>query len=282
MLSAALPHLAAWTHHLRDAALPVLPGTAEELALLRQVEDAHGNVDARMVAEAIGGDPLMTLKVLGHVARHRPSALVTDAETVRAAVMVMGIGPFFHHLGEPVTIDQHLADHPDALAGLMRVLDRSRRAARFALGFAVHRMDNDADVVHEAALLHDFAEMLLWCHAPTLAVEIERRLLADPALRSAQAQRDVLNIELADLEQALMRAWRLPELLIRITDDHAQGQAAEHPQVRMVRLAVRLARHTQHGWDNAALPDDVAEIAQVLTLSVDATQRLLERLEQDD
>jgi len=277
-----LPHLAAWTHRLRDAALPVLPGTAEELVLLRQVEDAHGNVDARMVAEAICNDPLMTLKVLSHVARHRPSALVTDAETVKAAVMVMGIGPFFHHLGEPATIDQHLVDHPDALAGLMRVLDRSRRAARFALGFAVHRMDNDADVVHEAALLHDFAEMLLWCHAPTLAVEIERRLLADPTLRSAQAQRDVLNIELADLEQALMRAWRLPELLVRITDDHAQGQAAAHPQVRMVRLAVQLARHTQHGWDNAALPDDVAEIAQVLTLSVEATRRLLERLERDD
>ena len=282
MLRTALPHLAAWTHRLRDVALPVLPRTAEELALLRQVEDAHGNVDARLVAEAIGGDPLMTLKVLSHVARHRPSALVTDAETVRAAVMVMGIGPFFHHLGDPVTIDQHLADHPDALAGLTRVLTRSRRAARFALGFAVHRMDNDVDVVHEAALLHDFAEMLLWCHAPLLAVEIEQRLLADATRRSADVQREVLNIELADLEQALMRAWRLPELLIRITDNRAQGRAAEHHQVRMVRLAVQLARHTQNGWDNAALPDDVAEIAQVLTMSVEATQRLLVDLDQDD
>ena len=282
MLHAALPNLAAWTHRLRDAALPVLAGTAEELALLRQVEDANGSVDARMVAEAIGGDPLMTLKVLSHVARHRPSALVTDAETVRAAVMVMGIGPFFHHLGEPVTIDQHLADHPEALDGLKRVLTRARRAARFALGFAVHRMDNDADVVHEAALLHDFAEMLLWCHAPSLAVQIEQRLLADATLRSADVQREVLNIELADLEQALMRTWRLPELLIRITDDHAQGRAGTHPQVRMVRLAVQFARHTQHGWDNAALPDDMDEIAQLLTLSVEATRRLLVRLGQED
>lgn len=282
MLRTALPHLAAWTHRLRDAVLPVLPGTAEELALLRQVEDVHGTVDARMVAEAIGGDPLMTLKVLSHVARYRPSALVTDAETVRAAVMVMGIGPFFHHLGTPVTIDQHLADHPDALDGLNRVLKRARRAARFALGFAVHRMDHDVDVVHEAALLHDFAEMLLWCHAPTLAVEIEQRLLADSTRRSAEVQREVLNIELADLEQALMRVWRLPELLIRITDDRAQGRADRHPQVCMVRLAVQLARHTQNGWDNAALPDDVAEIAQVLTLSVEATQRLLVELGKDD
>jgi hypothetical protein len=34
--------------------------------------------------------------------------------------------------------------------------------------------------------------------------------------------------------------------------------------VRNVVLAVRLARHTAHGWDNAAIPDDVDEIAQLL------------------
>ena len=96
---------------------------------------------------------------------------------------------------------------------------------------------------------------------PLLAVEIEQRLLADATLRSAEVQRKVLNIELADLEQALMRAWRLPELLIRITDDRAQGRADTQHQVRMVRLAVQFARHTQNVWDNAALPDDVAEIA---------------------
>jgi HD-like signal output (HDOD) protein len=281
MLRVPLPHLAAWTQRLRDACIPVLSGTAEELALLRQVEEAHGTVDARMITEAVGSDPLMTLKVLTHVARHRPSALVTDAETVKAAVMVLGIGPFFHHLGEPVTIEQHLAEHPLALEGLRRVVARAHRAARFALGFAVHRMDSDADVVHEAALLHDLAEMMLWCHAPTLALEIAQRQQADPTLRSAQVQRDVLNVELADLEQALMRAWRLPDLLIRITDDHARGQAAGHPQVRMVRLAVQLARHTQDGWDNAALPDDLAEIADLLTLSTDAAQRLVMDLDRD-
>lgn len=281
MLRVALPHLAAWTQRLRDACIPVLPGTAEELALLHQVEEVHGTVDARMIAEAVGSDPLMTLKVLTHVARHRPSALVTDAETVKAAVMVLGIGPFFHHLGGPVTIDQHLAEHPQALGGLRRVVARAHRAARFALGFAVHRMDNDADVVHEAALLHDLAEMMLWCHAPTLALEIAQRQQADPTLRSAQVQREVLNVELAELEQALMRAWRLPELLIRITDDHARGPAAGHPQVRMVRLAVQLARHTQDGWDNAALPDDLAEIADLLTLSADAAQRLVMDLDRE-
>jgi HD-like signal output (HDOD) protein len=279
MILVAPPHLAAWTTRLRDACIPVLSGTAEELALLQQVEETRGNVDARMIADAVASDPLMTLKILKHVGRHRPAGLVTDAETVKAAVMVLGIGPFFRHLGQPVTIDQHLAEHPEALEGLRRVVLRSHRAARFALGFAVHRMDNDAAVVHEAALLHDLAEMLLWCHAPGLALEIAQRQQADPQLRSADVQRELLNVALADLEQSLMRAWRLPELLIRITDDHATGAAAMHPQVRMVRLAVQLARHTQDGWDNAALPDDLQEIAALLTLSPEATRRLVTDLD---
>jgi hypothetical protein len=46
-----------------------------------------------------------------------------------------------------------------------------------------------------------------------------------------------------------------------------------------VMLGVRIARHTQHGWDDphaqAALPDDVYEVAKLLNLSPDAAFRLL-------
>ena len=57
-------------------------------------------------------------------------------------------------------------------AGLEQVLRRAHRAGRFAISFAMARNDTDAEVIREAALLHDFAELLLWCHAPTLALEI--------------------------------------------------------------------------------------------------------------
>ena len=40
-------------------------------------------------------------------------------------------------------------------------------------------------------------------------------------------------------------------------------------------LAVRLARHTAQGWDNAALPDDIDDIASLLNLSTDATLQLV-------
>jgi HD-like signal output (HDOD) protein len=130
-------------------------------------------------------------------------------------------------------------------------------------------------VIHEAALLHDFAEMLLWCHAAPLALQITQRQTLDPTLRSACVQRDVLGVELVDVQQALMRVWRLPELVVRISDDH-HDQA---PQVRNVLLAIRVARHSSHGWDNAAIPDDLRDIAQLLTLKPDATLRLLHELD---
>jgi HD-like signal output (HDOD) protein len=116
---------------------------------------------------------------------------------------------------------------------------------------------------------------LLWCHAPGLALEIERRQAADPTLRSAKVQREVLNIELTDLEQALMKDWRLPELLRQLTDDH--NTAA--PRVRNVMLATALARHSQNNWRNAALPDDFTAIGELLNLSPQAARGLVRDLD---
>ena len=262
-LTHPLRDLAAWTAHFRAAEIPVLEQTAEALEALRVNED---HADANSIGELISGDPLMTLKVMAHVAAHRSSRVVTDTETVTSAL--------FRAFGPQATVEERLADMPEALAGLTDTMRRAHRGANFALGFAVHRMDHDAAVMHAAALLHDFAELLLWCHAPTLALQIRDAQRADSTLRSGVAQRAVLNIELADLQQSLMRAWRLPELLIRINDD----RHADDASVRTVMLALRLARHTANGWDNAASPDDIADIANLLNLSTDATLHLVQEI----
>jgi hypothetical protein len=65
---------------------------------------------------------------------------------------------------------------------------------------------------------------------------------------------------------------------VRITDDHAKQVTS---QVRNVQLAIRVARHSAQGWDNAALPDDVREIAELLQMSHDATTRLLLEIDSD-
>jgi len=48
--------------------------------------------------------------------------------------------------------------------------------------------------------------------------------------------------------------------------------------VRNVQLAIRLARHSAQGWDNAALPDDIDEIAALLNLGLTPTLTLLHDL----
>ncbi len=267
-LTQPLPGLDAWTAHFKAAEIPILADTAEALEAMRARED---NLDANLIGEMISGDPLMTLKVLAYASTHRGSRMVTDTETVIATLVMMGISPFFRAFGPQPTVEDRLASEPEALAGLLDTLRRGHRSATFALGLAVQRLDRDAAVIHEAALLHDFAEMLLWCHAPALALQIQRAQQADSTLRSSAVQRQVLNVELADLQQSLMKAWRLPDLLIRISDD----AHADQPSVKNVALAVRLARHTARGWDNAAIPDDVADIAALLNLSYTASLDLL-------
>jgi HD-like signal output (HDOD) protein len=263
------PHDAAgWVRQFSGLDIPVLAHTAAAIEELREIED---HVDARTLADVIGRDPLMTLKVLVYASSQGANRRLTDAETVTEALVLMGITPFFIAFGPQPTVEDRLAGHPDALAGLHHVLERAHRAARFAAAFAIHRGDHDAVVLHEAALLHDFTEMLLWLHAPGLALEIQRRQAADPALRSVAVQRELLHARLNDVQHALMQLWRLPDILVRITDD----RPSENSQVRTVLLAIRVARHTMHGWDNPAVPDDVRDIGALLHLNPEPVRQLL-------
>lgn len=267
--------LAGWVAQFEHVALPVLAGTVAALEELRDKEDA---VDARMLAEVVANDPLMTIKLLAHVAELRRHREGSEPETVTECLVMLGIPPFFRAFAPQASAESWLEDRPEALQGFERVLRRARRGARFAMGFAVHRMDHDAPLIHEAALLHDFAELLLWLRAPTLALQIEARQSADPTLRSAAVQRELLHVEVDALEHALMLKWRLPSLLVQITDEHALPVTA---QMRTVQVAMRLARHSARGWDNAALPDDIRDAAALLTVGPDTAARLLLEIDAD-
>ncbi|MEO7105703.1 MAG: HDOD domain-containing protein [Rhodoferax sp.] len=278
-LTAPLRDLETWTRYFRDAQIPVLAKTSAALEVLRADED---NVDANTLGAAIECDPLMSLKLLAHVASKRrinvDSDESTETESITTSLVMTGISPFFNSFGLQPTVEDHLHDQPQALAGLRALLLRADRAAQFAAGFAVHRGDTDADVIRLAAFLHDFAEMLMWCHAPTLQLRVAQAQGADPTLRSATIQRVTLNIELDDLRQALMRLWHLPELLVRISDDRHADTAI----VQNVVLAVRLARHTMQGWDNAAVPDDMEDIGKLLNVTPTAALAYARRLEITD
>ena len=271
-LTAPLAHIGAWTQYFRSAEIPVLAATSQALEELRAIED---DVDANMLTPVIQADPLMTLKLLAHVASLRRPGSMTETESVSTSLILMGITPFFRRFGPQATVENWLADQPKALQGVKELLSRAERAGQFALGFAVHRGDTDASIIHQAAFLHDFAEILIWLHAPTLAVQIHEAQAADSTLRSSVIQRNVLGVEITDLRQALMKLWRLPELLVSISDE----RHAERANVQCVLLAVRLARHTALEWDNAAVPDDVAEIAKLFNAPPKVTLAFLHKID---
>lgn len=270
-LTRPLRDVNAWVRFFCDAEIPVLASTAQCIDEMATDEDS---ADVNVLADTINEDPLMTLSLLRHVASQRRGHQVSAPETVLEALVLIGVCPLFRTFGHLPTVQDWLSDSPEALDGLNHVIAQGDRAARFAQGFAAHRSDPDASVIHEVALLHHVVEMLFWLHAPQLALEIIQRQAAQPGLRTIQAQKEVLGIDFRELRLALMREWKLPELLVQLVDD---GRAS-NAQVQSVLLAVRLARHTTHGWDHPALNDDIRDIAELLHLGIEPTRRLLPQL----
>ena len=202
----------------------------------------------------------MTIKVFAWSATLRSRRQVTELETIEPVILMSGVDPFFRQFAVLPTIEQALAAHPRALAGVLRVVSRSFRASAYARDWALRRRDLDTEVILIAALLHDFVEILMWAYAPEASLAIQARQQADRALRSADLQREVFGASFTDLQIALVREWHLPELLVSLLDDHH----THHPRVRNVLFAVNLARHSSRGWDDAALHDDFEDIAALL------------------
>ena len=268
-----LASLSAWVEAFDWESLPIMGATAEEIEQLRKVED---DIDAHRLADVISKDPFMTVKLFAYLAKRRPGREDTVPETVTGCLLMLGIPPFFAQFRNLRSLESALSSDPLAVDGLGAVLTRSRRASDFALAFAVHRMDHDAQLIHSAALLHEFTEMLLWLKAPRLAAEIARRQRILPQLRSADAQRAVLRVTLSELQQALMTRWHLPEALTSLLNPELTGSSA---QALTVELATRFARHSAKGWDNPAIPDDLRDISDLLQIGLEPTEHLLAEID---
>jgi len=264
-----LDNLEAWVSLFSNAEIPILRQTA------RRLDEARLNMDkigGREIAAIVLQDPLMAIRVLAYIQAFHGKHLRSDITTIGSAVMMLGVEPFFEKFAAPLTIETILKNEPQALLGVLQVIRRAQRASKYAHDWAFERHDINIEEVTLAALLHDLAEILLWCFAPKLAIAIRERQQADKALRSAAVQQDVLGIRLFDLQLALCTAWQLPELLNTLMDD----ANADLPRVQNVALAVNLARHSANSWDDAALPDDLTDIEKLLHIS---RETLLRRLD---
>lgn len=249
-----------WVTFLSRADIPVLKWSSRDLNTLHQDSD---KLNARSMAEVIARDPLMTAKLLRYLQSHKHRSQTSEIVQVEQALMMLGLEVFFNKVPPQPPVETELHTHLDALTQLLHVVHRAQRASTYARDWAVvYLHDMHYEEVRVAALLHDLAEMLMWCFAPVAMLQIRSIQQHDKALRSRAVQEQVLGFALTDLQKALAQEWKLPELLLTLMDEGHR----KHPRVRNVVLAVNLARHSANGWDDAALPDDYRDIGELLRL----------------
>lgn len=260
--------ISAWIHFLNTAEIPVLKNTAREISRLKEDED---KLSARALTTTVMNDPMMVFRVLSYSQKHKSKQQLQDLLQVEQAILMMGTTSFFQNLPTNFLVEDILKNNLTALTHLLKLIRRAHRAARFAADWATHLADMHAEEVRTAALLHDLAEMLMWCFAPDKMNAIHTMQHADKTLRSITAQQEVLGFKLHDLQKELVEVFQLPPLLSNLM----QNNASTEQRVRNVTLAVNLARHSANGWEDAALPDDYRDIAEFLRMDIDRVMRLV-------
>lgn len=249
--------LQGWVNHLSSIKLPILPLTHKLLLAL------HGKMEvlsARHLSEVILRDPLLALQVIIYLQRHQGHSRNHDITTVGQSLLMLGMGPFFRNFITLPTADRLFSDNPQALQGAMRVISRARHAALYAHCLSELRHDIDSGEVMLAALLHDIAEILMWCFNAPAMQHIEQQLQDNPGLRSMSAQQETLGFSLAQLQHELIIAWKLPEMLQTLMDEERQ----RNQRTACTGLAVDLARHSACSWHNPAVPHDLTMLAKTL------------------
>lgn len=260
--------LTEWTQFLSEVEIPVLRKTANDLAALREQEP---NPSARNVARIIRHDPLMTVKLLRHLQQHKHKRQQQEIVQVEQALIMLGVENALDQVVAEPLVQHLLQQRPAALVNLLQRIHRAHIASNYALEWAIRLYDTHFEEIRIAALLHDITEMLLRCFVPDKMLEIDALQRQDSTLRSATVQKTILGFTVYDLQATLIEAWALPELLIMLMDK----KHIAHPRVRNVVLAVNLARHSAHGWDDAALPDDYAAIGELLRITPNDARTLV-------
>lgn len=263
-----VPGLDSWVEFLTKSDIPVLKQTARDLATLHQDQN---KLSARGVAQVIAVDPMMTVKLLRYLQQNKKRSQTSEVALVEQALIMMGVEAFYIKIPAQPLVQDVLNKQMDALVHLLHVLHRAHRASEYAYDWAVRLSDLHYEEVRIAALLHDLAEILMWCFAPQQMMKIRAMQQQDKTLRSRTAQEQVFGFALGDLQKVLVQKWELPELLLTLMDD----ENAQKPRVRNVLLAVNLARHSANGWDDAALPDDYKAIAELLRMTPEQVMIML-------
>ena len=138
---------------------------------------------------------------------------------------------FYRNLSPDFLVDDRLKSKIFTLTHLLKLIKRAHLAAYYAAdGAALHKGLH----FHEiwiATLLHDFAEMLMWCFAPEKMNTIFDMLKKDKSLRGKDAQAQVLGFHLSDLQKELINTYAMPSSLMQLMEKDEVVKLSKRAQV---------------------------------------------------
>ena len=169
MMESGKRNIGSWVQYLSSRKIPVMRQTVRSLAEARTRIDS---VNGREVSTIVMRDPMMAVRVLAYIRPYHGKRQMKEVSTVEHAVMMLGVEPFFRHFENLETIEDLLKPHPQAMMGLLFIVRRAQRAARYAFEWAVWRRCPNIEEVYISALLYDLAEILMWCFAPQQSLQI--------------------------------------------------------------------------------------------------------------
>jgi len=268
--------LQAWAHALEPNLLPVLGPTATQLEDWRDVEE---HIDVHQLAEDICLDPLMSMKVFSSMGLRLRGSDRTEPETITAALLLMGIPPFFKTFGPQRVIEEVIGASPACMSGFSRSLSRAQLAGRFTLSFAAHRLDQDATMLFGAASLHNIIDLMLWVRAPILSIRMQEMRTAHPRRRSAEIQSEVLGWTAHEIARVWFDTWAIPRTIGAVLGLFPHNDQA---QLKTIDLGRRLARHWTPDLSDAGIPDDITELCELLQIGPEAARNLVTRVAETD
>ena len=162
---------------------------------------------------------------------------------VEAAIITMGTTTFYRNLFPDFLVEDRLKSNIPALTNLLKLIKRAHLAAYYAADWAALHKDLHSEETWIATLLHDFAEMLMWCFAPEKMNTIFDMLKKDKSLRGKDAQAQVLGFHLSDLQKELINGYAIPSSLMQLIEEDEGVELVEVNALAVASVQKRCA------WD---------------------------------
>jgi len=238
-LTAKRSSLDEWVRRISEEEMPIFGHTVQQVMSVAEDENAPTAALARVILQ----DASMTARVLklANTVYYNPHA--QQISTISRAVVVLGFTTVRSMCLSIALVDSFVQG--SSRDRLTRELARSVHAAVQARTLALACEVESPEEVFIAALLYRLGDLAFWCFGNAAGDQLDA-LLKQPGYTAEQAEMEVLGFPLRQLTTALVREWRINELLITVLTQ----PDSKDLRCRIVLLCHQMARAAEKGWES--------------------------------